>query len=197
VTADHDHRGELDGILGELEAAAESGEALTAAEMLSVIGARGFGPVLVVLSVFLILPVGMTPGLPAVVAVILALIGLMMLIGRKRLHLPERIGRLSLASRRIVAVTRRVRPYTARLHGVLRPRLEVLANSRPAFLAIGLILIGTALVLFFIGFIPFLPFVLALHVLLLGLGLSARDGLAVLAALVLVVPEAMLVLQFV
>jgi hypothetical protein len=151
--------------------------------------------VLVVLSAFLILPVGMIPGLPAAVAVILALIGLLMLVGRTRLHLPARIGRLTLKSARILAVAQRIRPQAVRLHRVLRARLEVLAASRAALTAIGVILIGTALVLFFIGFIPFLPLVLALHILLLGLGLTARDGLAVLAALVLVVPEAMLVLR--
>lgn len=188
-------RGELEGIFADLEQAASGRDELTAAEILHVIGARGFGPVLVVLSAFLILPVGMIPGLPAAVAVILALIGLMMLVGRTRLHLPARIGRLTLKSARIIAVAQRIRPQAVRLHRVLRARLEVLAASRAALTAIGVILIGTALVLFFIGFIPFLPLVLALHILLLGLGLTARDGLAVLAALVLVVPEAMLVLR--
>lgn len=192
-----DHHGELDGIFGDLQEAAEQAEALTAAQILDVIGARGFGPVLVVLSFFLILPVGMVPGMPAVVGLLMFLIGLMLVLGRKRLHLPRKVGALSLASHRIIALTTRVRPLAARLRGVLHPRLSFLAASRPALVAIGLLLMGTGAIIFAVGFIPFLPFFMALHVLLIGLGLTTRDGVAILAAAALAVPEVLLLLRLV
>lgn len=187
---------DLEGILADLEQAAESRDRLTADEMLDVVGARGFGPVLAVLSLFLLLPVGMVPGMPAVVGLVLILIGVLMMMGRKRLHLPRRIGRLALAAHRITAVTRRMRPWAARLRALVHPRLTFLAASRPAVVALGLVLAATGLVLIFIGFVPFLPFVLALHVVLIGIGLTMRDGIVVLLGLALLLPEVWLLWRF-
>ena len=56
-----------------------------------------------------------------------------------------------------------------------------------------LILILTAILLIVIGAVPGLPFLLALHVLTFGLGLTTRDGLFVAAGYAILLPVALVV----
>ncbi|MBD3765672.1 MAG: exopolysaccharide biosynthesis protein [Rhodobacterales bacterium] len=178
----------FDGILDTLARAAEAEDRLTLGQILAAIGTRGFGPLLVILALFLILPVGLVPGMPGAVAVVLALIAVEILTGGRALHLPRRLRGRTLRSALVLGFVRRVRPWTRWLHRLLHPRLVPLAASRAGLAAVAVTILGVAAVIFVAGVIPGLPFLLAFPVLLFGLGLTAHDGLAVALGYALILP---------
>ena len=65
---------EIESVLASLEKTAEGEETVEIGNILKALGERGFGPILLVLSMFLILPVGMIPGMPGVVGVALMIV---------------------------------------------------------------------------------------------------------------------------
>ncbi len=189
----HDH---LSGLLDELEALIDGRDEVSLGAIIDQLGARGFGPLLVALSAFLILPVGMIPGMPGLVAIVLVLVGLQMLIGHKRLWAPEALRGRLISTGPLRASINRARPVARRLRPILMPRLGGLVDNGLTLTAAAAIFIVTGVVIFLIGFIPGLPFVLSLHVLLIGLGMSARDGLVTLLGFLVFAPGIWLMGKF-
>jgi hypothetical protein len=173
------------GLLADIEAAVGEDERVRFGDLLAAMGARGFGPLLCLLALALILPSGMIPGLPNAVAVLLAFVGVEMALGNRALRLPRRLRDWQISGDRVRAFAQRTRPLAARAARLVRPRYGHAVTSRPALLVIAGTLIVTALVLFVVGFIPGLPFLIAVPVLLVGLGLTARDGVLLAAGLAL------------
>jgi len=180
----------LDSVLDGIEALAKGQTKVPLKAVLDSIGVRGFGPLMVVLSALLLLPVGMVPGVPAVVAILLMVIGLNILVLRRHLTVPQRLARINVSARILQSSVNRARPVVRWLRPVLIRRLTGLIESPLALLMISVILLATGAVILVVGFIPGLPFMMSLHILLLGLGLTARDGLVGLLGFAAVVPEA-------
>ncbi|MCR9148952.1 MAG: exopolysaccharide biosynthesis protein [Rhodobacteraceae bacterium] len=185
----------LSGLLADLAALAEGRERVSLDALLATIGTRGFGPPIVVLALLLILPVGMVPGMPGAVALTLAAIAVQLGLGRRCLRPPRRLREARIAARHLRAVIGRLRPLARRSERVLRPRLPRLTASRLAALTLAAALLATAAVVFVLGFIPGLPFMLAWPLLLIGLGLTARDGLAVAIGLALYLPAGLVLIR--
>ncbi|MBL3586665.1 exopolysaccharide biosynthesis protein [Rhodovulum sulfidophilum] len=179
----------ISSLLEDLAALALANDRISIADLVEALGARGFGPLLVMLSAFLILPVGMLPGLPGVVAIFMILIGGRVMTGETTLWLPARLRRVHISGHVLAVSVARAQPAALWLRPLLTPRLVALIEGRIATRLIALILIGTGVLIFLLGFIPGLPFVLSLHVLMLGLALSTRDGLVAALAYALMGPE--------
>jgi hypothetical protein len=166
---------------------------ITLGEILHRIGLRGFGPILVIISGLLLLPIGMIPGVPGAVAIVMGLVAVELVSGGKAIRLPDRVARLSLRASLVTGAVTRSRPVTRAIGRLLRPRATALATSRMAHVAVGLLLGAIAVVMFVVGFVPGLPFLLAVPVFLIGLGLTARDGVAVSLGLAGVLAPAIVV----
>jgi hypothetical protein len=187
---------QISGLLDDLEALLDEEEEVSLGEIIDALGARGFGPLLVTLSAFLIMPVGMIPGMPGLVAIVLVLIGLQMLIGQKRLWAPVGLRRRLISADLLRASVKRARPLARRLRPVLMPRYCRLVDNGLTLTTAAAIFIATGAVIFLIGFIPGLPFVLSIHVLLIGLGMSARDGIVTLLGFAAIAPAFWLLGKF-
>lgn len=185
----------LDGLMAELDGHAGTRETIPLGELAQTIGLRGFGPLLALAAGLLILPVGMLPGVPAVVSAVLAAVAVEMLLGRHALRLPRRLREVEVRSSFIQGFVRRARPLTRHLRRIIRPRLTGFATAGITRWLIATLLIATAVVIMVVGFIPGLPFLMALHVLLIGLGMTARDGVAILAGFALVLPSVLVILR--
>ncbi|WP_074219114.1 exopolysaccharide biosynthesis protein [Rhodovulum sp. ES.010] len=183
----------ISGLLEDLAALALSRDRISVAELVETMGRRGFGPLLVVLSAFLILPVGILPGIPAVVSILLILVGGRMMSGETTLWIPARLGRVGFSGHVLAASVARAQPVALRLRPLVAPRLAFLVSSAVMSRVVALILMVTGAVILLVGFIPGLPFVLSLHVLLLGIALSSRDGLVALLGYALLVPEVLFI----
>jgi hypothetical protein len=142
---------------------------------------RGFGPILIALSGFLLLPTGMIPGAPAVVGLLMLLTGGQMLFGLRTPWLPGRLREIEAPTGLMNAAVRRTRPMVHRLRWLVAARLSPLVENAVMARAIALGVMCAGLIVIPFGFIPFLPFVVSLPVLCFGVGLAARDGLFALA----------------
>ncbi|TCO72536.1 exopolysaccharide biosynthesis protein [Rhodovulum euryhalinum] len=188
MSSEHDHW-IISSLLEDLAGLALSRDRVSVADVVETMGTRGFGPLLMVLSAFLILPVGMVPGMPGVVALFLILIGGRMMTGETTLWIPARLGRVTFSGHLLaVSVARAQRPVLW-LRPLVSPRLAVLVDSVVMGRVVALILMVTGAVIFVAGFIPGLPFVLSLHILVLGLALSSRDGLIAMVGYALLLAE--------
>ncbi|MGC9419368.1 MAG: exopolysaccharide biosynthesis protein [Rhodovulum sp.] len=188
-----DHHWIISSLLEDLATLALSQDRVSVADVVEAMGSRGFGPLLMMLSAFLILPVGMVPGMPAAVAVFLILIGGRMMTGETTLWIPARLGRVTFSGHLLAVSVARAQPVALWLRPLVAPRLAILVDSLVMSRVVALILMVTGAVIFVAGFIPGLPFVLSLHVLVLGLALSTRDGLIALAGYALLLPEVLFI----
>ncbi|PTN04017.1 hypothetical protein C8N32_101214 [Rhodovulum imhoffii] len=180
-------------LLEELSDIALATEQVSLGRLIDTLGSRGFGPLLVILSAFLILPVGMVPGMPGIVGVFLILIGSRMAVGSTHLWFPSRLRKVELPSHLLIASISRAQPWVLRLRPMIAPRATILIDSPVMLKIIAVILIVTGAINILIGFIPGLPFLMSMHVLLIGIGLSSRDGLIGLLGYLVVLPEMILI----
>lgn len=168
----------LDGIDGTIDRqSARDGVPLGV--VLSAVGRRSYGPLLLILGVFALSPLTVVPGLTALTAIVTLIIALQMAVGAKRPWLPRRMLRLNVPRGPLFSFVDRVRPTVAQVEGVwLRPRLEFLCSGPGAFL-IAMCVALAALITLPLSIIPFGPLLPSLAVLLFGLGLTMRDGVLV------------------
>jgi len=148
------------------------GEVATVGDLVDRTAEGGFALLLLLLTLPMLVP-ALPPGAPAGIGVLLTLLGIQMLAGRKTPLLPERI-------RRIVLPSSAHRLLRARGLVVLR-RLESMTRVRPPAsrgrLAEGVagstvLTMGAVMVLP----IPFMNLPPALAVMMVALGISGRDG---------------------
>ncbi|WP_038650020.1 exopolysaccharide biosynthesis protein [Roseicyclus elongatus] len=178
--ADQHGAGALNGVLDDLGRLAEGRTTVAFGDIVSTLGARGFGPLLLILSLFLMVPVGAIPGVPAAVGLVVIGIGAQVARGRKGLWLPQRVNRLRIEGQRVTQAIAVLRPRLQWLGRVLHRRLPLLAEGRLSLMTIGLVLICLGIAMVIIGFVPLLPLLLALPALVFGIGLTMRDGVVVL-----------------
>ena len=145
-------------------------------ELVDAVEERGYGPLIMVLSAFVMLPTGAIPGVPAVIGLALLLIAAQLLWGRDAPWLPERLRKFDMDNDKLKQAVETARPWAKRVSSVVRPRLSVLTNGPLANRAISLCVVLASLAMIPLGFIPFVPMALGLALFLLGLGMTARDG---------------------
>lgn len=156
---------------------------------------RGFGPLILVPALVVLLPTGGVPGVPTVMALLILLIAAQRLFGRTHPWVPRRLARLSLDRERYRRGIERVRPMTEfidRHTGTHLPQLVGGAGTRACAALCSLL----ALTMPLLELVPFAAALPALAIALLALGLTARDGrLVALAYLIVPVTVWLLVSQ--
>ncbi|MCS6779442.1 MAG: exopolysaccharide biosynthesis protein [Geminicoccaceae bacterium] len=157
----------------------ELGERVTVAEIVGALGDRAFGAVLLIFAAPNILPVTL-PGTSSVTALPILLVGVQLLLGWRRLHLPQALARRSFLRRQLAVVVERLGPWLERAERLARPRFPALTSPLAERLyAVPILVLSVVL------FLPLplsnIPPGIALSI--LGLGLLERDGGFVLAGL--------------
>lgn len=100
--------GELDRILDIVDEVARDGDVPLGA-LIANLGARGFGPLLILLSGIVMLPTGIIPGVPAVVGFALCIFATQLAFGQRVPWLPARLRRIVLDRGRVCAAVERAR----------------------------------------------------------------------------------------
>lgn len=157
----------------------QRGERVTVAEIVGALGDRAFGAVLLIFAAPNILPVTL-PGTSSVTALPIVLVGVQLLLGWRKLHLPAALARRSFLRRQLAVVVERLGPWLERAERLARPRYPALTSPLAERLYAVPILVLSA-VLFLPLPLSNIPPGIALSI--LGLGLLERDGGFVLAGL--------------
>lgn len=155
-------------------------ERVSLGALAAALGGPGYGVLMLVLALPNLVPIYL-PGLSAVLGLPLAAIALQLALGRPRPWLPRWVLRRSMSKAEFAAVVLRALPWLRRAERFMRPRLEHLAAG-PAERILGLVAVALALLLSLPILFSNIP--LALPIVLLALGLLARDGVLVLIGFV-------------
>lgn len=157
------------------------------------IGARGFGPLLIFCAAIVMLPTGAIPGIPAVVGGAMIVLGIQVLWGSSKPWLPKRLRRLALSDDKLNRAIAYGRPTARFLGAFVRPRADILANGMVARRVAGLAIVASGLVLIPLGFIPLVPFFVSIPAIIVGMAMTARDGVAMSFGLFLFVLPAWII----
>lgn len=167
----------LGGIMREILRAGD-GKTVTLGEIVQTFERRGFGPLLLVPSLILVLPTGAIPGMPIVCGLLMIFAAAQLLLGRDHPWIPDRLKQINFDSSRMQKGIEKALPWAERADRLTGKRLEWLVS--PFFeRLIGLYCLVVALLIIPLGAIPFAIFPPALTVLFMALGLVAGDGLLV------------------
>jgi hypothetical protein len=129
-------------------------------------------------------PLALIPGSTWAFALLTLLIAAQMALHRKHPWLPKSALELSFPEDKVGGALRKVRPWTRTVDKVIKPRLEFLAHE-PWIVVVALLAIAAAIVTFPLSLIPFAPIVPGITVILVGLGVTARDGIVLGIAMLL------------
>jgi hypothetical protein len=99
-----------------------------------------------------------------------------MALHKKHPWLPKSALKLSFPGDKVGRALKKVRPWTKAVDKVVKPRFEFLAQE-PWLPIVALLAIVAAIVTFPLSLIPFAPAIPGGAVILIGLGVTARDGL--------------------
>lgn len=165
--------------VGLIARRAGRGERVTLAEILGAVGGHGFTVLLLLLAAIAAVP---SPGIPigGPFGIVIMLIGVQMILGRHSLWLPGWITRRSVPRRKLGRAAVRAAALLRRLERWLRPRIRALSGDLARrFLGAISVILGFLLLLP----IPFGNTPPALAMVIIALGLMARDGAAIAAGL--------------
>lgn len=172
----------LNDLINDLDEQIDGDASLAVGDILDAFGSRAFGPLLAFPGLIGLTPLGAVPGAPAVIAAFVVLVAGQHLFGRDSPWMPKKLTERSVSKDKWDKARDKARPWARRVDAVLKPRLQWLTGSAMERV-ISLISIALAVSMFPLGFIPFAVAAPAGAILFFGLALSARDGVAVILAL--------------
>ncbi|MBI3506172.1 MAG: exopolysaccharide biosynthesis protein [Proteobacteria bacterium] len=155
---------------------------VTLGELIDRLEARGYGMLLFLFAAPNLTPGPSIPGFSTVFAVPLAAIAVQMALGIEHPRLPGFLARLGISRTRAVAILDYLRPLLARVERLFAARWPAWCGPA-ARRWIGLVAIVQAVLLLLP--LPVLPLIPSLALIVLSLGLVAKDGRAVAVGLVL------------
>lgn len=173
----------LTGVLDELQTGID-GDRITLGMMLASLENRGFGALLLGPALIALLPTGAVPGVPTTCAVTILFVAGQLVAGKSYPWLPSWLRRRYIRRDSFERAYRYAAPVTRRVDRLVYPRVALLTR-RPAPRLLALLCMMLALVMMPLEIVPFAAALPASAITLIGLGLSASDGLLVVFGLVM------------
>ncbi len=171
----------LEQLLDRIEKVARGRNRVSLGSIVEAVGSRSFGPLLLLAGIILASPLSGIPGMPTTMAVVVLLIAIQLLIGRKHFWLPFWLLQRSVAHNRLEKALKFSRPYARVIDRWLRPRLTILVRRTGTYF-IALFCIFIAVGLPAMELVPFLATSAGAALTIFGLSLVFRDGLLALFA---------------
>lgn len=155
-------------------------ERATLGELVTKLDERGHPLVLLLLAAPNLTPGPSMPGFSTVFAVPLCIVALEMALGRRTLRLPRLLANIAVPRRRVARLIVRLEPLLARTERILKPRPpDFTTKARSRTIGAACVVLGAVLALP----IPLFSLVPATALVVISLGLVARDGVAVICGL--------------
>lgn len=192
--ADDCHPHSFTSLLESLESETSS-DPVTFGQLLDVAGRRTFGPVILLLGAISISPLTILPGANWAVATATLLFAGQLLVGRKRPWLPRKILDIAFPRAHLSRMVEAGREAAHVADRLTAPRLTFMTDPPFVYLT-ALICVFASLITYPLGLIPLGPILPGVSIVLLGIGLTARDGLFLLMSGISLAGAAVLVSRF-
>ena len=164
-----------------IEEVAQGNEETSVGDVLDQLGARSFGPVLMILGLIEITPIGAIPGIPTAIAVTIALIALQMLFGKDHIWLPDLIENRTVKGKKLDDSAHKLESLAEKMDRWFHGRLEQFTGPTMRKVAAACIIVLCVTVPP-LEVIPFASSAPMLAIAAFGLAITARDGLLMVLA---------------
>lgn len=153
------------------------GNPLTIGRIVDALEKRSYGPLLLLPALISVVPgIGALPGVTWTTSALVLIVSLHFLFSSRHLWLPDRLRRVKVSSSAFRQGLQWARPWLRRIDRVVCPRFHILFQW-PWTIAIALLCVLMSLGMFAASIIPGGVVVPALGVIVIAVGLTARDGL--------------------
>lgn len=171
----------LQDLLDHIEDAACEHHRVSLETVMEAVGTRSFGPLLLAAGVVTASPLSGIPGMSTTAGLLVLLIALQLLSGKREFWLPQWLLRRSVAHRQVTRAFDWMRPPARAIDRLLRPRLIMLVHSSGTYV-IALVCALIALGMPAMEVVPFSATGAGIALTAFGLALVSRDGLLALIA---------------
>ncbi len=161
--------------------------------VVSEVGRRSFGPLLLLPGLITVLPTGAVPGVPTIMGVLVLIVSVQLLCGRDSFWLPDWLLRRSLSRSKLEKSRRWMKRPARFIDRFLQPRLTMVVDGGGRYI-IALLSMVVAIMMPPMELIPFSALGAGLALTLFGLALLARDGLVALFGILVTTTTLALVL---
>jgi len=174
----------LQSVFAQIESALDGEASVDLVTVVEAFGNRAFGPIMVLCGLCMLTPLGALPGVPPAFGIIVIVFALQLLFRRRSPWMPKILRKVKIPADKFSKVQSKVQPILAKIDNFIRPRLHW-ASTGVMQILISVIAILVSLTFFPLGMFPFAVVAPAIIILLLGLGITARDGIFILIGLFL------------
>jgi hypothetical protein len=154
---------------------------LTFTRILQLLGDRAFGLAIIFFALPSALPISVIPGISFVFGLPIFMLSLQMILMRKSLWLPKRVGMITINHKTIVKIISSSKRYLEKLEQFLKPRLSFM-TSRYMEMVNGFFLLFLSCLLMLP--IPFSNYLLGTLIIIFSLGLMEKDGFFIMTGYV-------------
>lgn len=162
-----------------IERIAEAEDEVSIDDLLDEFGDRSFAPLMLILALIGVSPVGAIPSVPTIIALCIALIAAQMAWGRKHVWLPGFITRRGVSSDRLTKGADTLDKIAQVLDRIANGRLKPIASGPARRVVAGLIVV-LCLALPVLELVPFGAAAPLIAIAILSLAMMVRDGLVLL-----------------
>ncbi|GAA4356096.1 exopolysaccharide biosynthesis protein [Kangiella marina] len=162
-----------------------SGEKVELGEVVEHLENRGFGPILLAPALVALFPTGAIPGIPSACGILIFLIAIQMVWGKKHPWLPQKLKSIGFSQDKLAQVIDKSSPYTQKVDRWFKPRVSVLSQGVVKRL-VALLCALAGLIMIPLELVPFAVMLPAFAIVLAAVGLSTEDGVVItLASLIM------------
>lgn len=173
----------LGGILNKVDEIAQ-GQDTDLHTVIAAFGDRAFGPVLTLCGLFHLTPIGAFPGVPIALGIVIISFAGQLVFGRDTPWMPKFLRKVKIRHTSIEKSRRFVGPILDKVDAIIRPRYKWAATDMAKTIA-AIISVVFAITLLPLGSVPFGVVIPGLIITLIGLGITARDGLILMLGFLL------------
>lgn len=185
----------LESLMAEAVDSAQDGE-VTVGSLLDSFGNRGFGPLVALFGLIAAIPpIGGIPGIPTTMGVLSALIALQMVFGAEHPWVPNFIQDRGIDKDKVEKARDKANGFFKRIDKLVSPRLTWATGPRGQRV-VAFIMVFLGLVMIPLELLPFAAALPASGLVLLGLSLTARDGVLMILGCALAAVAASLGIYF-
>ena len=157
------------------------GESVSVRQLLNVVGRRAYGPVILLLGFIALSPLTIVPGGNWLVATVIWIIAIQIVLGRPYPWVPKKALDASFPRKYLLSALETGMPWAQKADKITKPRFEFLTDP-PFINIVAISCVLAAWITYPLGLIPLGPVLPSLAVLLIGVGLAARDGVFLFVA---------------